>query len=109
MTLCLCVSLSGIIYFNTFSLINYRNDFLPHLPCLTIRDGGIDCLMYLYKRILPFLGGNFVENGSLNLMRVDVLLREIGQIEEALLRAAQRNEVYTKLTKFLHRKGNEKE
>jgi len=49
--------------------------------------------MYLYKRILPFLGGNIVEDGNLNLMRVDILLREIGQIEEALLRAAQKSEV----------------
>lgn len=62
-----------------------RNDFLPHMPCLTIRDGGIDCLLYLYKRNLPLMGGYFVENGELNLMRVDLLLREVGQIEETLL------------------------
>jgi len=68
------------------------NDFLPHLPCLTIREGGIDCLMYLYKRILPFMGGNLTENGTLNLMRVEILMRELGQIEEELLRSAQRNE-----------------
>jgi len=37
--------------------------------------------------------GYFIENGELNLMRVDVFLREIGQIEEALLRANTRREV----------------
>lgn len=37
--------------------------------------------------------GYLVENGELNLMRVDILLREIGLIEESLLRNATRKEV----------------
>mmetsp|Transcript_31295 Transcript_31295/g.28468 ORF Transcript_31295/g.28468 Transcript_31295/m.28468 type:complete len:97 (-) Transcript_31295:1994-2284(-) len=75
------------------------NDFIPHLPCLTIREGGIDCLLYLYKRILPYMKGYFVENGELNLMRVDVFLREIGLIEEALLRNATKREDNAKRNK----------
>jgi 5'-3' exoribonuclease 2 len=29
------------------------NDFLPHLPSLDIRDGGLDVLLELYAAILP--------------------------------------------------------
>jgi 5'-3' exoribonuclease 2 len=28
------------------------NDFLPHIPTLSIRDGGIDALIFLYKETL---------------------------------------------------------
>ena len=43
--------------------------------------------------------GYFVENGELNLMRVDVFLREIGLIEEALLRNATKREDNAKRNK----------
>jgi 5'-3' exoribonuclease 2 len=72
------------------------NDFLPHLPCLSIRDGGIDCLMYLYKRKLPFMGGNMIENGTLNLLRVEMFMNDIGDIEEALLRNAVNQQEFRK-------------
>lgn len=25
------------------------NDFIPHIPCLRITEGGIDCLLLVYK------------------------------------------------------------
>ncbi len=33
------------------------NDFLPHLPSLSIHEGGLEMLMSIYKRVLPSLGG----------------------------------------------------
>ncbi len=33
------------------------NDFLPHLPSLSIHEGALELLMSIYKRILPSLGG----------------------------------------------------
>ena len=47
------------------------NDFLPHLPTLDIRKGGIDCLLYLYKHLLPELDGYLTKEGDLVLERVD--------------------------------------
>jgi len=59
------------------------NDFLPHLPSLDIRDGALDFLINVYKRILPTLG-DYITNhgGEVNLSHVDVILAEVGAIED---------------------------
>lgn len=62
------------------------NDFLPHIPILSIREGGIDALMFLYKKCLPYLGGYMTNSGELNLTRVDIFLRSIGDVEEAMIK-----------------------
>lgn len=63
------------------------NDFLPHLPTLDIRDGAIDFLYNVYKRILPSLGGYLTEpGGRVNLENVDVILAEVGAIEDEVFK-----------------------
>ena len=59
------------------------NDFLPHLPSLDIRDGALDFLFNVYKRLLPSLG-DYITNhgGQVNLGHVDVILSEVGAIED---------------------------
>ena len=42
------------------------NDFLPHIPGLDIRAGGIDCLMFIYKNIKE-TNGYLTENKNINL------------------------------------------
>lgn len=39
-------------------------DLLPQLPSLEISNGGLDSLLYVYKRILPYLKGYISENGT---------------------------------------------
>lgn len=69
------------------------NDFLPHLPSLDIRDGALDYLFNVYKRILPTLG-DYITNhgGNVNLSHVDVILAEVGAIEDYVFAMKHENE-----------------
>ena len=69
------------------------NDFLPHLPSLDIRDGALDYLFNIYKRLLPSLG-DYITNhgGQVNLSHVDVILAEVGAIEDYVFSMKHDNE-----------------
>lgn len=69
------------------------NDFLPHLPSLDIRDGALDFLFNVYKRVLPTFG-DFITNhgGQVNLSHVDVILAEVGAIEDYVFAMKHSNE-----------------
>merc|ERR1712238_435282 len=69
------------------------NDFLPHLPSLDIRDGALDYLFNVYKRLLPSLG-DYITNhgGQVNLSHVDVILAEVGNIEDYVFTMKHQNE-----------------
>lgn len=74
------------------------NDFLPHLPTLDIRflflcvhmltfvfrEGAIDMLTNLYRKILPRTE-YITENGQVHMERLSVLISEISQLEESIL------------------------
>ncbi|KAL3821828.1 hypothetical protein ACHAXA_003330 [Cyclostephanos tholiformis] len=69
------------------------NDFLPHLPSLDIRDGALDYLFNVYRRLLPGLGGYLTDHGGkVNLDRVDVILAEVGSIEDYVFEMKHKNE-----------------
>lgn len=62
------------------------NDFLPHLPSLRIREGAIDRLVEIYKK-LPKEGGNasyIHTNGRINLRRLEFLFSELGKVEDKI-------------------------
>jgi 5'-3' exoribonuclease 2 len=42
------------------------NDFLPHVPCLTIREGGIDILMRVYDYCLSIMPDYLTFEGAVN-------------------------------------------
>ena len=50
------------------------NDFLPHLPSLNIREGGIDVLIYTYERLLHKMPGYLIDAGILNLGSVRIFI-----------------------------------
>ncbi len=69
------------------------NDFLPHLPSLDIRDGALDFLFNVYKRVLPTLGDFITDHGGeVNLSHVDVILAEVGAIEDYVFQMKHSNE-----------------
>ncbi|KAA8914561.1 exoribonuclease 2 [Sphaerosporella brunnea] len=80
------------------------NDFLPHLPSLEIRDGGIDTLMSIWKENLPVMGGYLTKDGTVELDKVQYVLDGLAQQEDAIFRrrrdAEQRREANAKRRKM---------
>ena len=69
------------------------NDFLPHLPSLDIRDGALDFLFNIYKRLLPSFGDYITKSGgNVNLSYVDIILAEVGAIEDFVFNMKHENE-----------------
>ncbi len=68
------------------------NDFLPHLPSLSIREGAVDLLINLYKQVLPSLGGYLTKDGEIDLARADVLLSRLGVLEDTIFRKRRDND-----------------
>jgi len=67
------------------------------LPLLEIREGAIERLVGIYKRLLPSLEAYISENGGqLNLSRVDVLLSDLGVVEDSIFKQRKSKEDYFK-------------
>ena len=82
------------------------NDFLPHLPSLDIRDGALDYLFNVYRRLLPGLGGYLTDHGGkVNLDRVDVILAEVGSIEDYVFEMKHKNEENEKSRRAYHKRN----
>lgn len=69
------------------------NDFLPHLPALNISQGGVEVLLHLYKRILPYLGGYLSNNGEVELDKLEFFLHEFSNAEEDILRLLENTRI----------------
>ncbi|KAL7554914.1 hypothetical protein ACHAWF_018470 [Thalassiosira exigua] len=83
------------------------NDFLPHLPSLDIRDGALDYLFNVYRRLLPGLGGYLTNHGGkVNLDRVDVILAEVGAIEDYVFEMKHKNEENEKSRRAYMKRNN---
>lgn len=68
------------------------NDFIPHIPTLSIRNGGIDVLLFLYKFILPTLGGYITTRGKINPKQLKKYLTLVGEVEDQLMEEAEKRE-----------------
>lgn len=92
------------------------NDFLPHLPSLSIRDGSIDQMLSLYVEILPTLDDYLTNCGTTNLTQVEHFLEYLGGIEDQVFknRLERESKKRTELEEMRHQddgkggKGGEK-
>ncbi|TRY71497.1 hypothetical protein TCAL_12611 [Tigriopus californicus] len=68
------------------------NDFLPHLPSLEIREGAIDRLVRLYKDVVYKTGGFITDSGIVNPSRVQMIMQDLGQMEDRIFKDRQQRE-----------------
>jgi 5'-3' exoribonuclease 2 len=68
------------------------NDFLPHLPALSIHQGGIDILMCLYKLMLPHFDNYITTKGQINLKQVEEFMIEFSRSEEGILQQIEQSQ-----------------
>lgn len=69
------------------------NDFLPHLPSLEIREGAIDRLIRIYKKAVFKTGGYLTDSGLVNLTRVQLVLTELGEMEDEIFKKRRETEL----------------
>ncbi|VDI83646.1 5'-3' exoribonuclease 2 [Mytilus galloprovincialis] len=69
------------------------NDFLPHLPSLEIRENAIDRLIKLYKNCVRRTGGYLTDSGVVNLSRVQIIMQELGEVEDEIFKKRRNNEL----------------
>ena len=62
------------------------NDFLPHIPNLSIRDGGIDALLCIYEFNLTETDNYLTNNGELDLKQLAKFLEKMAIVEEELMK-----------------------
>lgn len=70
------------------------NDFLPHLPSLEIREGAIDRLVELYKKTVYRTGGFITDSGDVNLDRVQLIMQDLGEMEDEIFKKRQQTEMF---------------
>lgn len=72
------------------------NDFLPHLPSLEIREGAIDRLIGIYKKTVYKTGGYLTKDGTVNLERVQLMLDDLGEMEDAIFKKRREDDLQFK-------------
>ncbi|KAH9259612.1 hypothetical protein BASA81_002034 [Batrachochytrium salamandrivorans] len=83
------------------------NDFLPHLPSLSIRESGLELLLNIYRKVMPTLDGYLTQDGDIMLNRVEALMTELGQVEDRIfqIRRAQEEREKNRRTQLAKQGG----
>jgi 5'-3' exoribonuclease 2 len=62
------------------------NDFLPHLPSLSIREEGIDTLVAVWRDNLPLMGGYVTKDGVVDLAKAQHILAGLAKQEDSIFK-----------------------
>jgi 5'-3' exoribonuclease 2 len=62
------------------------NDFLPHLPTLSIREEGIDLLVQVWKESLALMGGYVTKDGTVDLKKAQFIFDGIAKREDKIFK-----------------------
>ncbi|GIX64628.1 XRN 5'-3' exonuclease protein, putative [Babesia caballi] len=65
------------------------NDFLPHLPSVSIPGGSIDQMILLYQSLLPDLGDYLTNEGEINFPQLDRFVSFVARVEDQVFRTEQ--------------------
>jgi len=104
------ISLERLIDDFVFLCFFVGNDFLPHLPSLDIRDGALDFLLNTYQRLMvesPELRTQRYltqPGGNLNLSAINIILREVGAIEDYVFQLKHENDARREMEKQRNQK-----
>lgn len=80
------------------------NDFLPHLPSLEIREGAVDRLIELYKKCVYKTAGYLTNSGEVNLERVQMILHDLGLVEDEIFAQRQKREIQFRQREKMNKK-----
>ncbi|GEQ70569.1 hypothetical protein JCM33374_g4247 [Metschnikowia sp. JCM 33374] len=69
------------------------NDFLPHMPALSVRDNGIDILVGCWKQVITKLRDYITCDGKLNLEGVEQLLAVLSNKEGDIFKKRRENDL----------------
>ena len=85
------------------------NDFLPNLPSLKIREGAIDALIYLYKKLLPEMK-EYLTNGEgkLNLNQCCILFQKLSKVEDEFFKIEIKDKIYNEKNKNKNNSASKK-
>ncbi|KAE9551299.1 hypothetical protein FO519_005479 [Halicephalobus sp. NKZ332] len=82
------------------------NDFLPHLPSLEIRENAIDRLIRLYKEMVYRTNGWLTDSGEVNLKRVQIMMKGLGEVEDDIFRRRKaKDDQFKRNRKRIPRRG----
>lgn len=70
-----------------------KNDFLPQIPSLEIREGAIDRLTSLYKEFVVKKSKGYLIDGGVDLRRLLLLMGEFGKTESSIFKNRRMNEM----------------
>ncbi|KAI9041135.1 5'-3' exoribonuclease 2 [Aspergillus affinis] len=68
------------------------NDFLRQLPCLDVRENGVDTLIAIWRDNIPVMGGYLTEDGNLALQRAQIILQALAKQEDVIFRRRKQME-----------------